>query len=162
MTAPAGVPRLDVAAITDGVVRRRVRRVIERTMKALEGAFYVGGRYFASEADADLMRTREAERVMRDADRRERYLAAVPAYCETDWEAEYYVAAMDAREEAKRLLPVITMTVKCSWCEAEGVDPIIHAGNPNLPVSHGLCLRHMAAILGEAGCEVADLEEHEK
>jgi len=154
-TGSERVPRIDVAAITDALVRRRARRAVERAMEAIEGAFYVAGRYFANAFDADRARTTEADRLLRTLERREGIIPA--GGDDTNWAAEAFAADMQERIAARNIANSITRTVICSWCEAEGAPAVIHAGNPDLPVQRITCLRHAFVLFENAGlCESSE------
>lgn len=149
--APA-VPSIDVDAIMDALVRRRTQRAIARAMEVIEGSFYVNGRYIANSATADAARTGAAEATLREAIR-QGAVGPLPATDNEDDVAAYARAVLEWNR--RRALP--THTLVCSWCSVEGAPAEIHAGNPALPMSHGICPRHAIALLEHAGICAEDV-----
>jgi len=135
-------------------------------MAALEemGACYVAGRYYADESTRDLARKHAAERDARWLARRDAFLGrvamdmgllddeamlalqreGVALDAVDDLDVSYPPhgddTAFDVEYWRTRAFPVV-----CGWCSV-----VLRAGNPDLPVSHGLCASCESKLEGAA------------
>ncbi|MBA2684070.1 MAG: hypothetical protein H0U66_06240 [Gemmatimonadaceae bacterium] len=123
-------------------------RAVARTIAQLErdGSCFVQGVYCASEAMADSRRAQlAAQAVRRDAWNARR--AGFAVVIDADTALEVQRLAVDDAESTDESFPpqgdtaweveywrMRAFAVKCGWCSVE-----MQAGNPSLPVSHGIC-----------------------